>query len=319
MWAVSSISLIGDGRAMKLLRQQIERVARTPSTVLVTGETGTGKELIAREIHSLSDRSERLFVPVCCPAIPETLVESELFGHEKGAFTGAIARRIGKFELADGGTIFLDEIAEISTAVQAKLLRALQDHCIERVGGSKEISVDVRVIAATNRDLEAEVAEGRFRQDLYYRLRVVPLVSPPLRNKKEDIPQLVQYILDRKARNMNRARCRLSAAALDRLVAWDWPGNVRELENVLENALVHSDGEILGEGLFVGLVGSGVSRLTYAEAKERALERFETDYLRLMLGMCSGNVSEAARRMGLTREGLRKLMKRRGISRPANN
>jgi DNA-binding NtrC family response regulator len=314
--AFKSGRLIGQSASMQALREKIARVAQTTSTVLITGETGTGKELIAREIHDQSSRKDNLFIPVCCPAIPETLVESELFGHEKGAFTGATGRRIGKFELANRGTIFLDEIAEIGPAVQAKLLRILQDHRLQRVGGSQEMEIDVRVIAATNRDLEEEAARGRFRQDLFYRLRVVPLHSPPLREKKEDIPVLVQYILDKKAREMNLKRSRLTSAALDRLLLWDWPGNVRELENVLENALVHATGDTLGEELFAGLVGPGMARLTYADAKERMLERFERDYLKAVLSECGWNVSEAARRMSLSREGLRKLMKRRGIERP---
>jgi DNA-binding NtrC family response regulator len=310
--------LIGESKAMKALMEQIARVAQTSSTVLITGETGTGKELIAREIHEQSLRKRHLFIPVCCPAIPETLVESELFGHEKGAFTGATGRRIGKFELANRGTIFLDEIAETGPSVQAKMLRVLQDHRLQRVGGTQEIEVDVRVIAATNRDLEAEVEKGSFRRDLFYRLRVVPLHSPPLREKSEDIPVLVQYILDRKAQEMNRGRCRLSSAALDRFLTWDWPGNVRELENVLENGLVHARGDVLDEDLFIGLVGPKIETLTYADAKEQMLERFEKDYLNLMLGQCNWNVSEAARRMGLSREGLRKLMKRRGVEKPTS-
>ncbi len=309
--------LVGESSSMKILKREIARVAQATSTVLITGETGTGKELVARAIHDQSPRRRKPFVAVRCPAIAENLVESELFGHEKGAFTGAVGMRRGKFELARQGTIFLDEISEISPALQTKLLAVLQERCVSRVGGSREIEVDVRVLAATNRNLDVLVAQGSFREDLLYRLRVVPICIPPLRERKEDIPLLAQAILDRKCRDMHRGKCQLASEALDRLVAWDWPGNVRELENVLENALVHATSSTLGEGLLVGLVGAGIARLTYTEARERMLERFETDYVRLMLRESAWNVSETARRMGLTRQGLQKLMKRRGVAREA--
>lgn len=305
--------IVGESAAMCSLMDQIDRVAETSSTVLITGETGTGKGVVAREIHDRSSRRQKHMVSVCCPAIPESLVESELFGHERGAFTGATSRRIGKFEQAHNGTIFLDEISEIPLEIQAKLLKVLEDGRVTRVGGIKEVDFDVRVIAATNRDLAEQVSQGRFRQDLFYRLRVIPLHIPPLRERREDIPLLVQAILGRKTTDMNRAPCRLSKEAMDRLVAWDWPGNIRELENVLEYALVHSRVNQLSEEAFVGLVGPGLARMTFTEARARALEKFEIDYLELMLRECNGNKSEAARRMGLTREGLRKLLKKRGL------
>jgi two-component system nitrogen regulation response regulator NtrX len=305
--------LVGQSAAMQSIREQIGRVARAQSTVLIQGETGTGKELVAREIHDLSQRAKHLLVPVCCPALPESLVESELFGHEKGSFTGAITRRIGKFELAHRGTIFLDEVSEISSPIQAKLLRVLQERTVERVGGNKEITVDVRVIAASNRNLESLVESGDFRSDLFYRLRVVPLTVPPLRERKEDIPLLTEAILDRKSRQMGQSCPRLSDGAMDAFLAWDWPGNIRELENVLEFALVHSQESELSEELFQGLIGTDTEHLDYAEARGRALARFERNYVLSMLGACEGNVSRAARRMGLSRQGLQKLMKRRGV------
>lgn len=306
--------LVGESMTMRQLNAQIDRVAATTSTVLITGENGTGKGLIAREIHARSPRRDHLMVSVCCPAIPENLFESELFGHEKGAFTGAIARQIGKFEFAHGGTIFLDEISEIPLAMQAKLLKVLEDRKVARIGGTQEIAFDVRVIAATNCNLEARVAEGTFRQDLYYRLRVFPLHVPPLRDRRDDVPLLIQAILDRKARDLNRSTPKLSRTALDRLIAWDWPGNVRELENVLEYALVqshtHLPEEELGEELFMSVVGPGIATLDFTEARARVLRKFEVDYLDLILRECQGNKSEAARRMGISREGLRKLMGR---------
>jgi DNA-binding NtrC family response regulator len=311
--------LIGESHSMKELREQIKQVSKTSSTVLITGETGTGKELIAREIHERSSRINNIFIPVCCPALPKELIESELFGHEKGAFTGALTRRIGKFEQADRGTIFLDEISEIDISLQSKLLRVLQEKCITRVGGSKEISVDVRVLAATNKDLESLMKEGLFRDDLYYRLCVVPIHSPPLREKREDIPLLAQHILDRKAAELNHSRCTLSHSAINRFLSWDWPGNIRELENVLENAMVRSSDRILNEDLFIGMIGPKVSNLTYVEAKMRVLEKFETDYLNAVLTRCRGNISETARQMGLTREGVRKMMKRRGFSKGSSD
>lgn len=306
--------IVGESPVMRRLFAQIDRVAEATSTVLITGETGTGKGLVAREIHERSPCREGLFVHICCPAIPESLVESELFGHEKGAFTGAVGRRVGKFEMAHRGTLFLDEISEIKLPVQAKLLRALEDRRLSRVGGAREIEIDVRVIAATNRDLETCVSEGTFRQDLYYRLRVIPLHVAPLRERKEDIPLLAEVILDRKGREMNRGSCTLTPAALDRLLAWDWPGNVRELENVLEQSLVFSREDELGEEQFAGFIGTNMSKLNFTEARARAVERFERDYVSLMLRECDGNKSETARRMGISREGLRKLMKRLGTA-----
>jgi formate hydrogenlyase transcriptional activator len=219
----------------------VSKVAGTDSTVLITGETGTGKELVARAIHRRSTRASRGFVAVNCAAIPRDLIASELFGHEKGAFTGALQRRLGRFELADGGTIFLDEVGELASDTQVALLRVLQEREFERVGGQHAVRVDVRVIAATNRDLTEAVADGAFRQDLFYRLNVFPLEVPPLRERQEDIAVLVEYFIDRYARKAGKTIRRVSKRTLDRLKSYPWPGNVRELQNVIERSVIVSD------------------------------------------------------------------------------
>ncbi|HHI98017.1 MAG TPA: sigma-54-dependent Fis family transcriptional regulator [Thermodesulfatator atlanticus] len=237
--------IIGKSKAMRRVFALIEKVADTESTVLILGESGTGKELVARAIHAASDRREGPFIPVNCGAIPEELLESELFGHEKGAFTGAIKTRIGRFELAHGGTIFLDEIAEMSPKLQVKLLRVLQERTFERIGGTKPIKVDIRVIAATNKDLEKEVKEGRFREDLYYRLNVIPIKLPPLRERLEDIPLLVEHFLARFSNRKKEPVQGISKEALECLMKHDWPGNVRELENVIERMVILSNGSQL--------------------------------------------------------------------------
>ena len=237
--------IIGEGSSLRSILKQVETVAPTDSTVLITGETGTGKELIARAIHQLSPRRERTFIKVNCAAIPTGLLESELFGHERGAFTGAIAQRIGRFELAHGGTIFLDEVGDIPLELQPKLLRVLQEQEFERLGGTQTIRVDVRLVAATNRDLAEMVAARTFRSDLYYRLRVFPLHMPALRDRQEDIPALVRYFVEKHARRMNRAVETIPAGTLDLLVRYSWPGNIRELENLIERAVIVSPGPIL--------------------------------------------------------------------------
>jgi formate hydrogenlyase transcriptional activator len=237
--------IVGRSPALLVVLDKVSRVAATDATVLITGETGTGKELIARAIHSRSRRAARPLIKVNGAALPAGLVESELFGHEKGAFTGAIARRIGRFELADGGTLFLDEIGELPPEAQAKLLRVLQEHEIERVGGGAVIPVDVRIIAATNRDLIKAVREGAFREDLYYRLSVFPLPLPPLRERADDIPLLVRFLVDRFAARIGKRIDGVSSDAMRRLSAYRWPGNIRELENVLERAVILAGGPIL--------------------------------------------------------------------------
>jgi formate hydrogenlyase transcriptional activator len=238
-------SLSGDSAAMKAVRRSIQQVASTDSTVLIQGETGTGKELVARAIHQVSPRRDRLLVTLNCAALAPNLVASELFGHEAGAFTGASKRRIGRFELAHQGTLFLDEIAEISLEMQVMLLRVLQERTIERVGAATPISVDVRLIAATHRDLAQAVADSRFRADLFYRLNVFPIRVPPLRERREDIPDLVRHFLVHFNRRMNKHVERIAPQALEQLTCYDWPGNVRELENLLERAMIVTETNVL--------------------------------------------------------------------------
>jgi two-component system response regulator HydG len=235
--------LVGGTEAMKRVFAVVERVAPTDTSVAVYGESGTGKELVARAVHTRSRRASGPFIKVNCGALAETLLESELFGHEKGAFTGAIKRKLGRFELADGGTLFLDEIGDISPSLQTKLLRVLQEREFERVGGESTIKVDVRVVSATNKDLSKEVAEGRFREDLFYRLQVVPIHIPPLRDRKEDLPLLISHFIARLGPKTNPRVTGIDDAALARLYAYRWPGNVRELGNVIEQALVFADGD----------------------------------------------------------------------------
>ncbi len=234
--------IIGSSQAMERVFEMVSKVARTDSTVHVCGESGTGKELIARSIHKNSPRKDGPFVKVNCSALAETLLESELFGHEKGAFTGAHKRKLGRFELADGGTLFLDEIGDISPAIQLKLLRVLQERQLERVGGEQTLRVDVRVVTATNKDLKEEVEAGNFREDLFYRLHIIPLELPPLRQRKEDIEALVDHFIDKLAQRTRAQVEGVAAAAMSALKAYDWPGNVRELENVIERAMVFVEG-----------------------------------------------------------------------------
>ncbi len=253
-----SAVMIGSSDAMQALRTRILQVAPTPETILITGESGTGKELVARAVHAASGRGP--MVSVNCPGLSAQLMESELFGHEKGAFTGADAPRVGRFEMAQGGSILLDEVTEISLVLQAKLLRVLQEKCFERVGSSQTIKAEARVMASTNRDLRAEVAAGRFRHDLFYRLAVVPLHVPPLRQRREDIPELVQYFLHRSARRLQRPSCTLEPAALELLVQHDWPGNVRELENIITRASVlYGEKPVTADELARWLIGESDS------------------------------------------------------------
>ena len=237
--------IVGESAALRRVLKQVETVAPTGSTVLIRGETGTGKELIARALHDLSPRRERTFVKLNCAAIPTGLLESELFGHEKGAFTGAISQKVGRFELAHQGTLFLDEVGDIPPELQPKLLRVLQEQEFERLGSTKTINVDVRLVAATNRDLAAMVADGRFRSDLYYRLNVFPLVLPPLRERRDDIPPLVRHFTQRFARRMGRRIETIPSAVMEALVRYPWPGNIRELQNVIERAVILSPGSSL--------------------------------------------------------------------------
>jgi len=309
--------LIGVSPAMAKVMETIRTVAPSDATVLIRGESGTGKELVATAIHQLSPRADRPLVKVNCAAIPETLLEDELFGHERGAFTGAHAQRKGRFELAHGGTIFLDEIAEMTTALQAKLLRVLQEREFERVGGSETILVDVRVVASTNRDIEKEVREGRFREDLYYRINVVPIHLPPLRERREDIPILADHFLRLYAARNRRPLKSLTRRAVEKLVAYNWPGNVRELENCIERACVMAQGEVLDADDLVlnpelgqpehdkvasELIGEGF-----------CLEDFERRLIEASLKRTGGNQSKAARLLGLTRRTLQYRIEKYGI------
>jgi formate hydrogenlyase transcriptional activator len=325
---VTHADIIGRSAPLARVLEQVELVAATSSTVLVSGETGTGKELIARAIHNHGDRKQRLFVAVNCAALPATLVESELFGHEKGAFTGAVMRRAGRFEQADGGTLFLDEVGELPLETQAKMLRVLQSGEFERVGGGRPLKTNVRVIAASNRDLEQAVRDGRFRSDLYHRLSVFPIHLPPLRERREDIPLLAAYLVTRKCRQLGRRIERISNLVLDRLSAYDWPGNVRELENVLERAIILSPGTSLGlEAIHLGSAAPPRSRERHART-EPAAAAGESDTLQAherahILRICEATdwkikgPAGAASKLGLNASTLYSRMKKLGIQRPA--
>jgi Nif-specific regulatory protein len=303
--------MVGDSAAMQGVCQFIAKVAPTESTVLIHGESGTGKELVARAIHRNSRRSGRPFVAVNCAAIAETLLESEMFGHEKGSFTGAVAQKRGKLEMADGGTVFLDEIGEMSPALQAKLLRVLQEHEFERVGGTRPVRADLRVVAATNRDLAERVRDGGFRPDLYYRLNVVTVTMPPLRDRREDIPLLAQHFIQKFARRSSRPVHGLSPAALDLLLRHDWPGNVRELENAIERAIVMGSTEfILPEDLPETLFEKGDSRpgaplALYHEAVNEAKKQV----ILRAFDQADGSYTEAARVLGLHPNYLHRLIR----------
>jgi DNA-binding NtrC family response regulator len=314
-------NLIGSGPAMQKVFATLQKVAETDLTVLVRGESGTGKELVAQALHNRSPRRARPFVAVNCAAISRELVESELFGHEKGAFTGADARREGRFEAADGGSILLDEIGDMAPETQAKVLRVLQERSFERVGGSKPIAVDVRVIAATHRNLEEEVRKQRFREDLYYRLKVVTVELPPLRERAEDIPALAQRFLERVTGRLGLEKRQLGEAALARLVRHRWPGNVRELSNVIEQAAVLASGPVIEEadlqlgdpGSAGGAEGALSAGLSFADAKRITVERFERGYLLAALRRSGGNISRAAEALGMVRQSLQQKIRELGL------
>jgi DNA-binding NtrC family response regulator len=294
--------------------QLVRDVASMRNTVLIQGESGTGKELMARAIHFSGDRAKQPFIGISCAALAESLLESELFGHEKGSFTGATGQKKGKFEAADGGTLFLDEIGDISPKIQVALLRVLQERSFCRVGGNEEIHVDVRVIAATNHDLERAVKEGRFRDDLYYRLNVINLKIPPLRERREDIPLLVESIVDRVARELGKEVGGISDAALAVLINHDWPGNVRELENALERALVVCRGEMLTEEDF-SFLHRTVSAPVGRQSKRLTLDEIENQAIVNMLQETRGNIKEAASNLGVDRSTLYDRIKRFGLPR----
>jgi len=318
--------MLGASTPMRRVFEMAERVAPTDATVLILGESGTGKDLLAQEIHARSPRAEKPFVAVNCAALPENLIESELFGYERGAFTGANQQRKGKFELASGGTLFLDEIGDMNPVTQAKVLRALESRRIERLGGSHSIEVDVRVISATHRDLSAEIAAGRFREDLYYRLRVVTLELPPLRAHKDDLPLLAATFLAQLGARHNR-RVTMTRDVSERLRRYGWPGNVRELRNALERALVLSKGDEIGAAELpeqvrdnapgIGAPRDGEMRAFLGEPDFREAKRkFEVAYLKRKLEEHRWNVSRAAAEIGLHRQSLQEKLRERGIQRP---
>jgi two-component system nitrogen regulation response regulator NtrX len=317
-------SLLGDSAVMEALRRQIQKVAPTRARVLVTGESGTGKELVARELHDHSDRAERPFIKVNCAAIPGDLIESTLFGHEKGAFTSAVGRRRGQFELAHTGTLFLDEIGDMSTSAQAKVLRVLQTGELTRVGGEQPIQVDVRVVAATNKDLLAAVRDGSFREDLYFRLNVVPLISPPLRARRGDVPLLVRHFLGQVCAENGFREKAIEPAVLDRLAAHDWPGNVRELRNAVERLAILS-GEVIAlddlpADLDRGPAGwtSEASGDLFTDGTLRGFrEAAERAFVEARLAANEWNISRTADTLGLERTNLHKKMKALGIERPS--
>lgn len=303
-------NMIGESSALRKILRDIQVVAPTDATVLIQGETGTGKELVARAIHEMSGRSKRPFVMVNCAAIPGTLLESELFGHEKGAFTGAVVQKIGRFEMAHQGTLFLDEIGEIPLELQPKLLRALQEQDFERLGGSRTHHVDVRIVAATNRNLRQMVEDGKFRDDLYYRLHVFPLKVPPLRERREDIPLLIRFFAQRYARKLNRAIEEIPSCALEELTRYNWPGNIRELQHLVERSVILSPGRVLQIAVPDGISDApAVVRNDGTPERERILEA-----LRLSGGVIGGPDGAAAR-MGLQRTTLQSRMKKLNIAR----
>ena len=305
-------SIVYISEAMEDVMSRVARAAESHATALVTGESGTGKELAARAIHELSDRREGPFVTVNCSAVPENLIESELFGHEKGAFTGADRRRIGKFEQADGGTLFLDEIGEIPLHVQVKLLRVLQERSFERVGGNETIGVDVRIITATNRNLDDEVEKGTFRQDLFYRLDVVGIELPPLRDRKSDIPILAEYFIKLYAKNHAKSIHSLTPEALDCLIKYPFPGNVRELGNIIEQAVVLSRGDIITVRDLPLRVYTGEEKSEGNLGLEEKVAELERDSLFKALRETGGNKSAAARSLGISERKIRYMLKKYG-------
>jgi two-component system nitrogen regulation response regulator NtrX len=320
---LGDLEMIGETPAMLQLKEHIALVAETAASVLITGENGTGKELVARAIHSLSPRRAKPFVEINCAAIPEELIESELFGHEKGAFTGALAQKKGKFDLAEGGTIFLDEIGDMSLKTQAKVLRILQERKFERVGGTRTIDVDVRIIAATNKVLEDEIRTGGFREDLYYRLNVVPFVVPPLRERSDDIPLLAGHFLNLYCRREGRESKIMGPDTMELLKAYDWPGNIRELKNLIERLVIMAPGNTitpnhLPDYLLTAQAGrpQGGSRLDSMlefPSLRVAREEFEKEFIIQKLEEFQWNISRTAEAIELERSNLHRKIKSYGI------
>jgi len=304
--------LIGESAAVKSLLTQISRAAPSDSRVLIMGENGTGKEVVARMIRAASPRKDKSFLAVNCAAVPDELIESELFGHEKGAFTGATGKKIGKFQQAHGGTLFLDEIGDMSPRTQAKVLRVLEDGQVTPVGGTTSARVDVRVLAATNKDLASEIKVGRFREDLFYRLNVIPLVVPPLRERKSDIPLLADHFLQVTAEKLGRRSRTINAGALELLAAYEYPGNVRELRNVVERLVIMSEGQVITPADVRRWLPQVGSEHELRPLKEAA-DDFEREYIQKTLADCGGNVTRAAEHLGLERSHLYKKMTALGI------
>ena len=307
--------MVGHSEGMREIFSTIMRVAPTRATVLLCGESGVGKDMIARAIHHHSPRADRPFVKINCTALPENLMESELFGYEKGAFTGANTSKPGKFEQADTGTVFLDEIGDVPASVQVKLLRILQEREFERLGSNKVKHIDVRVLAATNVDLRAALEQGTFREDLYYRLNVLPINIPPLRERKEDIPYLAGFFVKKLGKDLGSPVQSISDAAIERLLGYHWPGNVRELENVLERSMVLANGAVLEAG-DVKLDTAPAARFTVADnflPEGTTLDQYEQSIIREALRRANGNKSQAARMLGLTRNALRYRLSQMGL------
>jgi DNA-binding NtrC family response regulator len=313
-------TVVCESGAMRRLQEDVENILALDTTVLLTGETGTGKQLIARGIHYSGPRKNGPLIEINCAAIPETLFESELFGFAKGSFTGAGSERKGLFQLADGGTLFLDEIGEVPLSLQAKLLSAIQERRFMRIGGTRQIEVDVRIVAATNKSLEEEVAAGRFRKDLFFRLNVFPLRVPPLRERKEDIPVLAEIFLKRFARKCGKRIARISPGSVALLQAYEWPGNVRELENLVERAVIRERGEELSIPTDLLFPAGGGDALLFSpdvpfkEAKERVVSSFEKRYIEEVLKRTGGKLTDAARAAGMDNKNFSEKMKRYGIA-----
>lgn len=304
-------NIIGESQEMKKVFSLMEKVSESDSTVLILGESGTGKELVATTIHYQSKRKDKPLIKVNCAALPEGLIESELFGHEKGAFTGAIKRKPGRFELANGGTIFLDEVGDLPLSTQSKLLRVIQERQFERLGGTETLNADVRVIAATNKNLEEEVKKGNFREDLYYRLNVIPITLPPLRNRKEDIPYLIDFFLD-KYRNKNSRNVRFSKDAIDVLMNYDYPGNIRELENIIERSVTLSTSDIIQKDDLPTVIlkeADSSKNLSLSEVAAKA----EKEHIIRILKATKGNKTRAAEMLGISRKTLWEKMNAYGI------
>lgn len=309
--------IIGKSPELQETLHLVTKVARTESTVLILGETGTGKELVARAIHNNSLRREKAMVYVNCATLPANLVESELFGHERGSFTGATDRRIGRFELAHNSTLFLDEIGEMPLELQVKLLRALQEGEIHRVGGGRTIKVDVRIIAATNRNLEKEVDEGRFRADLYYRLNIFPIDLPALRTRLEDIPLLATHFVRKHANKIGRMMSTISNNALQQIMSYDWPGNIRELEHVIERSIIMAEGDVIRQIYLPAPRQNGQNRRTADEFVVKTIEENERDHILGMLKFCKGRIAGykgAAENLGIPPSTLSSKLKRLGIT-----